>query len=114
MLSFQNGFDFLIFSKLLYFLKRDPNGRQTQTDAKKVDINGMERSRNLEISKLNSHKFISIESPAKLIEKTDIPSECVLMPSGYFHPYDTNLDENRDQTACAQHPSINNPPYISR
>ena len=74
----------------------------------------MERSSNLEIGNLKSHSFISIESSEKLIEKTDIPSECVLRPSGYFHPGDTKFDENRDQTACAQHPSINITPYISR
>jgi len=74
----------------------------------------MEKSRNIEISNLTSPSFISTESSAQLIDKTDIPSECVLRPSGYFHPCDTKMDENRDQINYAQHPSINITPYISR
>ena len=57
---------------------------------------------------------MSIENSAKLISKTDIPSEYVLRPSGYLQPCDTLFDENRDQIAYAQYDSINITPYISR
>ena len=79
-----------------------------------VDINGIEKSRNLEITNLKSNSFMSIENSAKLISKTDIPSEYVLRPSGYLQPCDTLFDENRDQIAYAQYDSINITPYISR
>lgn len=66
----------------------------------------------LDMSNLKSHSFISTENSAKLINKTDIPSEYVLRPSGYFQPCDTIFDENRDQ--IAQYDSINITPYVSR
>ena len=96
------------------FLKRDPDGREKQTDVNKVDINGMEKSRNLDISNLKSHSFICTENSAKLINKTDIPSEYVLRPSGCFQPCDNKCDENRDQIVYAQYNSINFTPYVSR